>query len=166
MASSPLLETMLQNLVDAITVADPEAGDRVYRTLRNEKVREAFAETFQRPSGPGSEVRTTHAWEIDYKGIQERREDEAGDLFWTRHGFDLHFWYGPYNDRDETIIESAEIALRTTDELEGLDSVFSQPMITERTVLLSVNTLEQFGPSLHSHTVISVEITATQFKAL
>ena len=119
-------------------VADEEAGERVYRTIRNEKDREAFADTFQRPSGPGSDVRQTHAWEIDYQLFPNRVEDEAGDLFWVTNVFDLHLWYGPFSDRDETEIDAKEIALRTADELEGSDSIFSKPMITERTVTPSM----------------------------
>jgi hypothetical protein len=159
MASEPLLESVLEAIIAAIKVADVEAGPRVYRTIRDAFQPEQFAELFQ------NDLNQTHAWFIEYKGWPERREDDAGDLYWTRHTFDLHLWYGPYNDADETEIDAAIIANAVADVLEGDASIFTLPEITQRTVTIGLPSTEQLHNGLHHHWILSFEITATQFKA-
>ena len=159
MTSLPVLEEMLNALVDGIKGADTEAQDRVYRTIRNMIEPDNFAKVFQ------GDTQKTHAWFIDYLGMIERREDDAGSLFWIRHGFELHLWM-TFHDVDETKLEAIEIANHVADEIEGSATIFSKPEFTERTVINSIATTEPLHQGLHEHVTLSVEITATQFKSV
>ena|SRR3990172_289884 len=166
MPSSPTVSDLLNAIRSAIIAADAETGERVYLTQRDEVSREQFAEIFQGRVGQNPGINQTHAWIIEYKGVPERREDEARDLYWIRHAFDLHLWYGPFNNDDETALDAFQIGNAVADALEADSSVFAMPEITERTITGIVPTVEHFSYALHHHVVLSLEITATQFKVI
>ena len=157
MTVTPLVSTVRFRLKAAIEAADPIA--KVHAERRNARLPEDFATLYI----VGNQ---THAWEIEYNPTQPpAREDDAGDLYYRIHSFLIHFWFGPYNEGDETGIDAADILHEVFDAIEANPTIFDLPEITERTVTSHGILLEKFHYAQHHHGTLEVQITATQVKA-
>lgn len=159
MPSSPTLEEMRLAIVDAIKAADPEAGERVYSTLKNAIEPKSFVDTFV-----AEDSQNVHAWALNYMGQAERREDDAKDLYWIRHRWEAHLWLGPFDHEGDSFIVVQDLVEAVTDALESDASVFPVPEITERTVTGTAIALEHVHERLAHHAILTLEITASQFK--